>query len=135
MKKEKQRLTEWAEEHKEELIGAAAGLAVGIAGVLVFKNWGSIRMALGTACLPDAVSGSAWKLPTKVAENAAMVAEEAGNATLASNKAPHIVSAHIRNLPDGFSASPAKVALAAANGFNLEPGQTWVRLYQTGLAA
>ena len=45
---------------------------------------------------------------------------------------PFNVDKHIRNLPDGWMPSPEKIATAAENGFDLQPGQTWVDEYTKG---
>lgn len=44
------------------------------------------------------------------------------------NREAH-ASKHIRKLPDGWQASPEKVATAKENGFDLRPGETWVDDY------
>lgn len=44
----------------------------------------------------------------------------------------HRVSEHIRNLPDGWKASSEKMKMAAHHGYELKPGQTWVKEYVTG---
>ena len=36
---------------------------------------------------------------------------------------------HKRKLPDGWKASPEKIATAKENGFDLQPGETWVDDY------
>ena len=45
------------------------------------------------------------------------------------------VSRHIRNLPNGWHASPEKVAEALKNNIVLGEGQTWVNSYMKGGAA
>lgn len=47
-------------------------------------------------------------------------------------KAPHDVSEHIRNLPQGYKASAEKIALAAERGLVLLPEQTIVDAYRAG---
>lgn len=48
---------------------------------------------------------------------------------------PVAVNKHIRNLPDGWKASPKKIASATENGYILESGQTWVDNYTRGAIA
>ena len=50
-------------------------------------------------------------------------------------KAPFDVSFHIRNLHEGWKASPEKLAKAAAYGIELLPGQTLVEGYTKGKVA
>ena len=58
-------------------------------------------------------------------------------ATVASSRGatPFEVGRHIRNLPDGWHASPEKVAEALKNKIILREGQTWVDSYMKGGAA
>ena len=50
-------------------------------------------------------------------------------------KMPHHVSSHLRTLPEGCKASAEKIASAMECGYDLLPGQTWVKEYQTGRMA
>lgn len=52
-----------------------------------------------------------------------------------ASSVPFEVSQHIRNLHEGWEASPTKVAEAAAMGIRLLPGQTLVNAYKKGLLA
>ena len=45
-------------------------------------------------------------------------------------KAPFDVSSHIRNLHEGWKASPENLAKAAAYGIELLPGKLWLRVTQ-----
>ncbi len=55
-------------------------------------------------------------------------------AAVASNSEtlPFEVRRHIRNLPDGWHASPEKIAEALKNSIILMDGQTWVNSYMKG---
>ena len=50
-------------------------------------------------------------------------------------KEPFEVSSHIRNLHEGWKASPEKLERAAAYGIDLLPGQTLVESYTKGEVA
>ena len=49
-----------------------------------------------------------------------------------TERAAHDVCEHVRNLPNGWNASPEKAETAADHGYDLGPGQTWVESYTTG---
>ena len=116
-------LTGWANEHKMELVAVGIGIAAIVTARMAFKrtrlNW-TARAALPRKQPASLLTGKSVSPP--LAETAGM-------------KTPHSVSGHVRNLPAGWNASAAKSIEAAANGFNLKPGQTWVTSYSTGVRA
>ena len=61
--------------------------------------------------------------------------EEAVTITRRASLVPFEVDPHIRDLHPGWHASAEKIATAAAHGFDLKDGQTWVEAYIKGGAA
>ena len=133
---ERKDLIQWIKEHKKQLI--IAGISVGtlILIILGIKNQAEIKAVKNS--LEEAV-----KLPTvKAAEEAARAAEKISTVppleivtTAAINSDPVAVSRHIRNLPEGWHASPEKIAEAVKHNIILNDGQTWVDSYVKGGAA
>ena len=89
----------------------------------------------------DSLKGVVKHPTTKAAEEVAKVVTDIPPApaseivtAVASNSEtlPFEVSRHIRNLPDGWHASPEKVAEALKNNIILMDGQTWVDSYVKG---
>ena len=138
--KEQKKVIRWIKDHKKELIIAGVSIAAVIGAILLYKNRKALKaywdylvgliQHVGVAKTPgDAV---------KAAENVAKVTEEVAKATEAATHTaeviPFEVAKHIRNLPDGWHASPGKIASAVENGVALAEGQTWVDCYWKGVA-
>lgn len=133
MEKDKKTFLDWIKKHKKELIIAGVSIAAIIAVIMGIKN----REALGEAwsSLRKLVEKTPEAIPTvNSASNVqvmhAKVIEEVD--ILRTDKIPHDVAEHLRNLPEGWKASAEKIATAAEHGYNLRPGQTWVEAYRTG---
>ena len=133
MEKDKKTFLDWIKKHKKELIIAGVSVAAIIAVIIGIRN----RKALGEAwaSLRKLVEKTPEAIPTvNSASNVqvmhAKVIEEVD--ILRTDKIPHDVAAHLRNLPEGWKASAEKIATAAEHGYNLRPGQTWVEAYRTG---
>ena len=127
MEKDKKTFLDWIKKHKKELIIAGVSIAAIIAVIMGIKN----REALGEAwsSLRKLVEKTPEAIPTvNSASNVqvmhAKVIEEVD--ILRTDKIPHDVAEHLRNLPEGWKASAEKIATAAEHGYNLRPGQTWV---------
>lgn len=119
-----QRLAEWAKSNKVKLTVAGIGIVVGVASLAMLaklEKVSEVRRLLPQSSVPSS---------TSVKKTASTALADMHNA-----KPPHNVRAHVRNLPAGQSASAVKTADAAANGFCLKPGQTWVVSYGTGTRA
>ena len=91
----------------------------GLKAVVPSQNAASHPAVIVTEAIPKVLLGS-----EAVAETAR-----------AAYTAPFEVQKHLRNLATGSHASPEKIAAAAAHGFTLQEGQTWVESYIKGLAA
>ena len=135
---ERKGLIQWIKEHKKEL--TIAGISVGalILIVLGIKNhkaiialWDSLKK------VPEQPVKKASQLATKVAEEIPAEAIQISATAIPSNanSLPYEVSRHIRNLHDGWHASPEKVAEALKNNIILMDGQTWVDSYMKGVVA
>ncbi len=133
MEKEKKTLVDWVKNHKRELIIAGVSITAIIAVIIGIENhkaleeaWKSLSRLV--AKTPEAiltVQASPVTEDTSVKEIAKISME-------ITNRAPHYVSEHVRNLPKGRNASIEKISSAAKHGYNLLPGQTWVEAYRTG---
>lgn len=128
--KEERTAKEWIKEHKTELICGGLGIAA-VAGILFgIKNRDVIKAVVkGTEWLPK-------KAPTPATvPNIAPVADIILPQVATNMRAPHQVSRHLRNLPEGYRASAEKIAAATEFGYTLQPGQTFVEAYRTGRKA
>lgn len=114
-----------------------AGVVVVGGTILVIKNWDGIvvvaeklaAMLKAEAKLPNPVA-----VPNVVEEiDVAPVVELAKDVVRKSPDAPFDVIAHIRTLPEGWHASPEKVAEAAELQIVLLPNQTLVDAYTKGI--
>lgn len=132
--KEQNQIIQWIKAHKKQLILAGIGIAAVIALVLGIKNkdmlkalWASLKGAVEPTAerISDAVTTTITEIPTETP------------ALLLSNDpcVPQEVRRHIRNLHEGWHASPEKLAAAREMGIILQEGQTWVDNYMKGVCA
>lgn len=131
-------LIRWIKEHKKQLIIAGISIGTLILIILGIKNRAAIRAAW------DSLKGVVKHPTSKASEEIAKVVTGISPApapeivtAVASNSEtiPFEVIRLIRNLPDGWHASPEKVAEALKNNIILMDGQTWVEGYMKGGAA
>lgn len=111
-------LVAWVKAHKNELI--LAGISITAVMVLI-KNHDSIM--------------NLWKFLRKAVKTSSARINSVGEITPPTElpiktytpRNPSTPSApFLRNLHEGWQASPKKIATARENGFILAPGQTWV---------
>ena len=132
--KEQSQIIQWIKAHKKQLILAEIGIAAMIALVLGIKNkdtlkalWAALKGAVEPTAerISDAVTTTVTEIPTEtpalLLSNDPRVAQE--------------VRRHIRNLHEGWHASPEKLAAAREMGILLQEGQTWVDNYMKGVCA
>ena len=132
--KEQSQIIQWIKAHKKQLILAGIGIAAMIALVLGIKNkdtlkalWAALKGAGEPTAerISDAVTTTVTEIPTEtpalLLSNDPRVAQE--------------VRRHIRNLHEGWHASPEKLAAAREMGILLQEGQTWVDNYMKGVCA
>ena len=133
MEKEKKTFVQWVRERKKELIIAGVSIAAIIAVIIGIKNhkaleeaWASLRKLVEKTpeCIP--IDKTAMLKETIPARNIMEIN------IVTTDRIPHDVAEHLRNLPEGWKASAEKIATAAEHGYNLLPGQTWVEAYRTG---
>ncbi len=135
MQKEKKKLKVWIKEHKKELIISGVSIAsIGmlIIGVKNYKDQEKVYRSLEKLVekTPDSFpTTNAVPLKDSIPMGIIEIKPES------TNRVSHDVSKHIRNLPEGYKPSMEKVLSAADFGFELLPGQTWVKPYKTGMAA
>ena len=131
--KERKSLIQWIKEHKKELIIAGVSVSTLVLIVLGIKNRETI-MAVWES-LKVAVEKPSKKVSEEVTRNIVKVPPvQTPEIILPSDdpRLPFEVSRHIRNLPEGWHASPEKIATALANNIDLMDGQTWVDNYMKG---
>ena len=136
--KEKKNLIRWIKAHKKQLI--IAGISVGALVLIIMglRNRAAIKAVW--AALREALKQSAVKTASGTAKVTvdipAVPAPEIVTAVASNTEGiPFEVRRHIRNLPDGWHASPEKVAEALKHSIILIDGQTWVDSYLKGGAA
>lgn len=133
MEKEKKSFVDWIKEHKTQLIVAGVSITAIIAVILGAKNQEALEQAW--ISLRKLVEKTPAKLPTADTVTVAEIIpiqDIVDISIVPTNRIPHEVTEHLRNLPEGWSASAEKIATAAEHGYNLMPGQTWVEAYRTG---
>ena len=136
--KEQKKMIHWIKKHKTALV--IAGISIGslILLVLGIRNkekivsiWDLLKSATETPSLgiPDSVRESAIdSLPEHIQKYVE-------TKDTCSDRVRFRVSGHIRNLPDGWNASPQKIDSALKYNIILMDGQTWVDSYLKGGAA
>ena len=138
--KEKGTFIKWVKAHKKELIFAGISIASLIGIILGIKNKDSIE-ELWAALQKSVAKIPADKAVVKTTENTIPVVETVSTTDIISlpvhreYRAAFDVTGHIRNLCEGWHASPEKISAAAAHGIELLPGQTWVEDYTKGAIA
>ncbi len=136
MENEKKSLVEWVKEHKKELVIAGISVTMLIALIFALKNKNEVKKMANLLLKLLGI-----KSQKKMLEEAPVCVERSVITKVSEvsiekvSKIPHDVSKHLRNLPQGWQASPEKIATAAEYGFVLLPGQTWVNTYSTGKSA
>ena len=136
MEKQKKDVINWIKTHKKELIIAGVSVTAIVAAILCYKNWESIeKLWLSLIKKVDNIPVKTEIVDTvEVLTPVAVTVVEPEIEVFVpvlreSPQFPFEVCDHIRNLPEGWHASPEKIATAAEHGFNLLPGQTWVENY------
>ncbi len=124
---EKEALINWIRKHKKKLIVAGVSIPVILALVIGIKNrneltnlWESmIKLADKTSkkLTDTAISADLDNIPVPKTMNFKMPKRESGLID---------VRPHIRNLPEGWKPSEAKIMSAPKMGYELKPSQTWV---------
>lgn len=125
----------WIKGHRKEL--TIAGISIGTLILIVFgiKNreivkvvWDSLRKAVkqSTAKAAETAAKVTVEIPQEPIQE--VITAVASNSETLSFE----VSRHIRNLPEGWHASPEKIAKALKNNIILMDGQTWVESYMKG---
>lgn len=137
---EKGTFIKWVKAHKKELIFAGISITLLIGIILGIKNKDSIK-ELWAALQKSVAKLPADKTVMKVTENANTVVETVSTTDVISLPAhseyrvAYDVTGHVRNLYEGWHASPEKIVAAAAHDIELLPGQTWVENYTKGAIA
>lgn len=137
---EKGTFIKWVKAHKKELIFAGISAASLIGIILGIKNKDSIK-ELWAALQKSVAKLPADKAVMKVTENTITVVDTVSTTDVISlpahseYRAVFDVTGHVRNLYEGWHASPEKIVAAAAHGIELLPGQTWVENYTKGAIA
>ena len=131
-------LVQWIKEHKKELLIAGVSISTLTLIMLGLKNADKIKDILESMnTLTDQAVERVSEAPTIVTVEIPSKPPQDVMIAVASNSGelPIEVSRHIRNLPQGWHASPEKIAEALDNNIILADGQTWVDTYVKGGAA
>lgn len=132
--KEQSQIIQWIKAHKKQLILAGIGIAALIALVLGIKNKDTLKALW--ASLKGAVEPTAERISDAVTTTATEIPAETPALLLSNDPCvPQEVRRHIRNLHEGWHASPEKLAAAREMGILLQEGQTWVDNYMKGVCA
>lgn len=133
MEKEKRIFVAWVKEHEKELIIAGVSITTIIAIIIGIKNhkaleeaWIFLRKLVEKT--PEAIS-TEESIPI---EEVGPVKDIVGINIVTDDRISHDVVEHLRNLPEGWKASVDKIETAAKHGYDLMPGQTWVKAYRIG---
>ena len=139
MEEKKKTIIDWIKAHKKQLILAGVSITVILGVIIGINNQKELEKAFKS--LKDLVE----KTPIPVVNDKKVVSvvnsvntsetlmEKAKDTSAPIRRAPHGVSGHPRNLPDGWKASAKKLKNAVENGIILTDGQTWVDSYRTGV--
>ncbi len=147
-KQDKKTVLEWLKEHKKELAIAGMSIAGIILTILAIKNRDKLMKYLSE--LQDVISKltkteqskktmsicntASTNIVSEIPEHIE-ISEAVTSDNPITHRIPFEVQKHIRNLPQGYHPSIAKIETALENGIELAPHQTWVRDYQKGLEA
>ena len=122
---QRRQIKAWWKKHWKKVVG---GVIVVAGTALIVKNWTEILELFNLPA--DALPIEPVDISSAAQEISANSAIELTAETI--RKAPEVpfdVCAHVRNLPEGWHASPEKLAEAAALNIILLPNQTLVDSY------
>lgn len=126
---EKKGIITWIKAHKKQLILAGIGITALIALVLGIKNketlkalWASLKAMLAPTPQKVTETVNVVLLEKPVSTTVRMISDDPA--------IPTEVRRHIRNLHEGWKASPEKLAAALEKNIILQEGQTWVENYK-----
>lgn len=128
----------WVKSHKKELIFAGISTVSLIGIILGIKSRDSME-ALWRSLQKSVAQAPADKAIVKVTENTLPVVTTVSTTNMISlpvhreYRVAFDVTEHIRNLHEGWHASPEKIAAAASHNIELLPGQTLVENYTKGV--
>ena len=131
-------LVRWIKKNKKKLI--AAGISFGALLVLIYSIKNSSDLQAWLESLLNTADAAPEEAPVDSVEaeeeiSITSVQQIIATVAVGTEKCPHSVARHIRNLHEGWHASPEKIAEAEALGIKLLDGQTLIDDYETGLAA
>lgn len=118
---EKRKCVQWIKEHKKELIFAGLSTGAVIAIMLGIKNKETFDRKMNLKHFLSDSSDNSLNI---------IIKDDLISDSFADDSVLIEVSPHIRNLHEGWSASPNKIETALENGFALKDGQTWVESYK-----
>lgn len=127
----------WIKKNKKKLIAVGISLSAIAAAIIVFLKNGNLEEA-EKELLNAIPEDEGKKLLTDLDQDIPTVVNNEDSSSLLDNTedqikhCAHMVSEHIRNLPEGYKASPEKIEAALQKGIELKDGQTLVDSYCTG---
>ncbi len=131
-------LSDWIKNHKKGLVYAGACIGITILVAYGIKNKKTNDVIKTAFRKPTKQPGT--QLPNSIDVDAARCSLEPIRGAKVSSGSnlkpqPFTVSRHVRNLPTGKHASPAKKSEALKLNIALGDGQTWVDNYMKGINA
>ena len=128
-------LIQWIKEHKKKLIIAGIGIGSAILIILGIRNRAKIKAvwdSLKRSATHPRVNSTEVFTRISVESHPEPIQEAFTAVASNSETIPFEVNRHIRNLPDGWHASPEKISEAQKHNIILMDGQTWVDSYVKG---
>lgn len=141
---QKKGIIEWAKAHKKQLTIAGTSTLAVIGIILGLKNkdaiielWASLQKSISKAPaeLPKPSSPVPKTLKAKITMAELMAETKEVTRSYTPSTIPFNVKDHLRNLPEGWHASPEKIAEAELLGIELLLNQTLVNSYMKGVIA
>ncbi len=144
MEDQKKGFIEWVKAHKKQLTIAGMSTLAIIGIILGIKNkdaitelWASLQKSISKAPaeLPKLSTPIPKTLEAKTTMSELMTEAKEVHRSYAPSIIPFNVKDHLRNLPEGWCASPEKITEAEMLGIELLPNQTLVNSYMKGVIA
>ena len=128
---EKNKMIQWIKEHKKQLLIAGICVTTLIVTILGIKNKDLLKAIWGN--LKAKIEPASEKVVHIVAEKTTATSVPAPTKLVSDDPSiPFEVRRHIRTLPEGWKASPDKIAAALEYSIILTERQTWVDSYIKG---
>ena len=121
----------WWQRNREKVIKVIEEVAVEAFEILIFKNLYKVTAWTGDLFKPKKLNMALPKPTVKpvIETPPTLIKPDEVTRVILKDGKEQVVHMHLRNLPEGWTPSAEKVALAQELGIDLEEGQTWVVEY------